>query len=128
MIYQDTYSCGDSEECPAKRYYEKCINCNGSWGEHEGWMCENYWVEKGYNIKQHDHLTFFNNCPLAHRYLTQTMVDSMPNNFDNLNQNAVSTTTLDSRMDISCWKAWAHNRPGDCPCGINRNDCSYHQG
>jgi hypothetical protein len=28
---------------------------------------------------------------------------------------------------ICHWQAWAHNAPGDCPCGIVRSDCSYHR-
>jgi hypothetical protein len=29
--------------------------------------------------------------------------------------------------DICHWQAWAHNKSGDCPCGIVRIDCSYHR-
>ena len=25
------------------------------------------------------------------------------------------------------WKAWAHNIPGECPCGILRTACEYHR-
>ena len=28
--------------------------------------------------------------------------------------------------DISDWRAWAHNVPGNCPCGIARTRCDYH--
>ncbi len=29
--------------------------------------------------------------------------------------------------DISDWRAWAHNEPGDCPCGIARSRCEFHR-
>jgi hypothetical protein len=28
--------------------------------------------------------------------------------------------------NISDWRAWAHNVPGNCPCGIARARCEYH--
>lgn len=31
------------------------------------------------------------------------------------------------KLDISDWRAWSHNRDGDCACGIVRKDCSYHR-
>ena len=31
------------------------------------------------------------------------------------------------KSDISDWKSWAHNKPGDCPCGISRKMCDYHR-
>lgn len=29
--------------------------------------------------------------------------------------------------DISNWRAWAHNMPGECACGIVRSLCIYHR-
>jgi hypothetical protein len=31
------------------------------------------------------------------------------------------------KYDISDWRAWAHNKDGDCPCGISRKMCDYHR-
>ncbi len=30
-------------------------------------------------------------------------------------------------VDTSDWRAWRHNAPGDCPCGIVKKDCAYHR-
>lgn len=30
------------------------------------------------------------------------------------------------KVDASDWRAWAHNQPGNCPCGISREQCEYH--
>lgn len=28
--------------------------------------------------------------------------------------------------DISDWRAWSHNVPGECACGISKSRCVYH--
>lgn len=28
---------------------------------------------------------------------------------------------------ISDWRAWRHDRPGDCVCGIPKERCDYHR-
>lgn len=33
----------------------------------------------------------------------------------------------ESQRNISDWRAWAHNRPGECACGIPREICTYHK-
>lgn len=38
-----------------------------------------------------------------------------------------SVTSLTSSIAEDNWRAWAHNVPGECPCGIKRQDCIYHQ-
>lgn len=30
-------------------------------------------------------------------------------------------------VDVSDWRAWAHNRPGECACGIPKERCEYHR-
>lgn len=29
--------------------------------------------------------------------------------------------------DMSDWRAWKHNVPGECVCGIRKEDCFYHK-
>lgn len=30
------------------------------------------------------------------------------------------------KTDMSDWRNWAHNREGECRCGIHRSQCKYH--
>lgn len=36
-------------------------------------------------------------------------------------------TSLGPVIEPEPWKAWQHNTPGDCPCGIARAVCDYHK-
>lgn len=40
---------------------------------------------------------------------------------------AVAKQVVLVAKDMSDWRAWAHNKPGDCACGIARAMCSYHR-
>ena len=46
-----------------------------------------------------------------------------------LNTNVVTPAPIKPQSvvrDMSDWRAWAHNVPGECPCGIPRGRCDYH--
>lgn len=41
-----------------------------------------------------------------------------------------STPTVQKQskdVDISDWRAWATTKPGECACGIRKDQCAYHK-
>lgn len=51
--------------------------------------------------------------------LNWELVESSISNIVQPNQVAIT--------DLSDWRAWAHNQPGECKCGIKKEDCFYHK-
>jgi hypothetical protein len=35
--------------------------------------------------------------------------------------------TEPKEVDVSDWKTWRHNVPGECVCGIPKERCTYHR-
>lgn len=133
MIYKDNNAQSDTEDHPARRGNELCLNCGKVYSLHYGWRCNGAGIDN----------TFFS-VQASNRYLTQSMKDSL--NMNNrptdpapttVKMKAVSTTPASSTtmsdeitqqdLDVSDWKNWVHNSPGECPCGISRRDCTYHK-
>lgn len=132
MIYGDHNAKDDCEDSPGCRPGDICINCNNSWIFHTGWKCRH-----STSIS-----TAFSKLPPNERYLTPSMKASLlyPNfgtisapmlSMDYLGMPRINPPAKVSPTkpitDISDWRAWAHNQPGDCACGINRSQCTYHK-
>lgn len=162
MIYTDTHSVDDREECPGKRTDSHgneiyCINCGYKHFDHVGWRCP----------PQRTSYRNFNDLKPNQRYLTSTMHNSKVAAVQTSSNAAtmcaacryakiahsVSTSgnlicptygrisywtepgaktspiqkSQPKEVDISDWRAWAHNRPGECACGIPRERCTYHK-
>lgn len=125
MIYKDALSVSDSESCPAKRL-EDCLNCAQSWGQHRGWSCTR------------TRLSFYEIGVSTERYETQSMRDSLshpkvpiivaqqkPKGWDSLS--TPKAPTAKAETDLSDWRAWRNQAPGECPCGIVKTMCDYHR-
>jgi hypothetical protein len=112
MIYLDREHLSDSEKAPAVRG-GRCINCGRYWIDHIGWRCPT----------SNRLSTSFSRLPSVSRFLTQAMIDSLPTSY----VAAPAPATAKTADDSDDWRAWRHNAPGDCPCGIRRQDCDYHR-
>jgi len=42
-------------------------------------------------------------------------------------QMELTSSSQPDMTNLTDWKLWRHNVPGECPCGISRQDCSYHK-
>lgn len=118
MIYNDKPANYDVEGCPAKRQDDICLNCGHDWGKHIGWSCPEFSTQE------------FSNCSPNARYLTQSMLDNIKTNGRAerlMNAYQMIETDKNESVKEDSWRAWAHNKPGDCPCGILRSACEYHR-
>lgn len=116
MIYLDLDGYCDSENEPVNRN-EICVNCGKEWYDHSGWSCNGYGPAD------------FSSLEITKRYLTQKMINSLLVPMDavkELNKNT-SNKSINSEVDVSDWRSWAHNIPGECACGIKRHMCTYHK-
>lgn len=52
------------------------------------------------------------------------LAGNSPRCIENNNKQSKDIKTDDDSSND--WRAWAHNKPGDCPCGIARAQCKYH--
>lgn len=112
MIYIDKQHIYDSSARPAERHNEKCVNCSKAWIYHYGWKCSKH------------NTTWFELFDQDNQYLTQSMRElTLPLPY---NKEEIKVTIVKKEFDISEWQAWAHNQPGDCPCGIKKDMCDYH--
>ena len=116
MNYNDSKSQNDIEEMPAERNGEGCENCGTTYWEHSGWRCPNS-SQLGIT---------FSNLPQEHRYLTASMQASIAHTNVKVWEE-VSKPEEPKPVDLSDWHAWAHNKPGDCPCGIAKANCEFHR-
>ena len=129
MIYKDSFAHKDNAEYPAIRP-GKCLNCGLTYGHHNGWAC---------SFENHNNFYFLNE---EDRFITATMKGSItPMPFPKLydsgpavimpwfhsDSNHTRNPPKKESPDISDWKAWQHNQPGECACGIHRKDCEYHK-
>ncbi len=71
MIYKDEPSVNDTSSNPARRE-GICLNCRKRWSEHYGWKC----IESN-KIYYVDQFTQFSEINPTHRFLTQSMKDSL---------------------------------------------------
>ena len=127
MIYNDSQSQNDTEKMPAERDREGCENCGTTFWEHSGWRCPNSSL----------HGITFSNLPQEHRYLTASMQASIAHTnvkvWEEVLRKGFAAAKLVSKpeepkpVDLSDWRAWAHNKPGDCPCGIAKANCEFHR-
>ena len=125
MIYKDRCAYLDAPHKPYKRVGEDCLHCGEGWEYHHGWACDRW-----YDIV--DNEVDFNKVRAECRYLTQSMKDSIialvPEKVISVINHAtemVKEDILQKRFDD--WRSWAHNRPGECACGIARVQCIYHR-
>ena len=120
MIYKDRDAHKDNALSPGCRDKEDCLHCGEHWGSHEGWACPEWSHEHGHST--------FKGVPEHQRYLTQSMKDSVPQQSIKQILQEKLGSARPTKTDISDWRAWAHNRPGECGCGIAKVDCIYHKG
>jgi len=121
MIYKDAHAHLDTERTPAARHGEACVNCGEWWEEHDGWRCPDA-------VSLY---TTFHGLVESERYTTMSMYVSIQNDPPTQRSPATcqeSAVQVVVKADLSDWRTWAHNRPGDCPCGIARTMCDYHRG
>jgi hypothetical protein len=112
----------DTNDCPAPRK-EPCQNCGKAYAKHFGWACN----DDDFNFKFSDLMDF-------EKYVTSDMIDSegqvsvsfqrKPFKESSKTLNQVKPPIEDQSDD---WRAWANNKPGECPCGIIRHLCTYHK-
>lgn len=129
MIYKDSECQKDTDPMPAERDGEGCENCGTSYWEHDGWRCPN-------SSHRSNH---FSNLPSDHRYLTASMQasivhpthkawsDALRDAFNEAKQELESKPEEPKPVDLTDWRTWAHNKPGDCPCGIAKANCEFHR-
>lgn len=106
-------------DLPKKRRYNDdcCLNCQGSWGDHNGWCCPPF---EGKTMN-------FSELSENKRYLTQSMKNSIQGISKPSSTKIVEGASVNV-IDVSDWRAWTHNRPGECACGIPKSVCTYHNG
>jgi hypothetical protein len=109
VIYKDKKAPNDLVSCPAERR-EPCLNCKRTWAWHAGWCCPGVATLR----------VRFDLLEASERYLTASMAASLID---------VTLTPPETKPveTVADWRAWAHNCPGDCACGIRRVDCTYHK-
>lgn len=122
MIYKDSLSDSDCDSMPAERPDQGCENCGETYWEHSGWRCPN---------SSSPNQTF-SNLPAEHRYETASMKASLPDFYVSAPsprdfQHVAVKPEEPKPVDLSDWRAWAHNKPGDCPCGIAKANCEFHR-
>lgn len=130
MIYKDDNSQYDLEDMPYNRH-EDCLNCGQEHSNHFGWICYNtLGITDGFG----DLSTNFSDYLPTDKYLTQSMKDSIISKSDYLISHYKFLSDLadkpahqTAKPTIDQWQTWAHNQPGDCPCGIKREVCDYHR-
>lgn len=119
MIYKDELAKFDTDELPCERP-EPCMNCGDYYVNHDGWRCPTSGSE----------CTYYTDLYADERYQTQIMVMSKKSVKEIVNEKPVvlaQAVVVEPKVDLSDWRTWAHNRPGDCPCGIARTVCDYHR-
>ena len=120
MKYFDDLAGLDVECVPGNRG-SKCLNCGRNYWAHSGWKCP---TSNSLN-------TYFSQLGPTERYFTAEMKASLyhplPLPLDFALITPVTPKDAPQPKDMSDWRNWAHNRPGDCPCGIVRSRCSYHK-
>ena len=143
MIYADQYAEKDTDDCPAERGSDLCLNCGYNWGSHNNWCCPRsvYWGK---------HFTF-QTLPADHRYLTQGMQDSFgvvgnivvgsvkviysndddQDMMEDLTDSAESPCRKGTCSHEGCARV-SRPSPRDygerCTCGITPANCDYHSG
>jgi hypothetical protein len=80
----------------------------------------------------------FLSIPFEKRFITARMARSINDDLTkykyghNYINNVTKTTIViddvkERSVDLSDWRTWAHNRPGECKCGVPKNVCDYHR-
>jgi hypothetical protein len=103
--------------------YDFCYNCYRSVADHTGWACSP--VD---GVKEYDKLTF------GRRFYAIDMFNNTwtpPTEFSKPScakeQEPKSCRVPEKKIETDHWKAWSHQIPGDCPCGIKKHLCEYHK-
>lgn len=122
-----TTSDTDSDPC---RRDEPCANCGKTWSNHSSWSCKDasdsrWFIHRGFKSK----------LSINQRYLTSDMPEFyQPGTQKTISQGDETPTipTIKAARPApedksDDWRAWAHNKSGDCPCGIKKEVCKYHQ-
>lgn len=126
MIYKDAHGRDDANDMPWDRE-EECVHCGMHHADHNGWECPD---EDGDFV----HGGTFSSTPSDSRYLTRSMRDSLASvsvHVGSIRPKGAPIRTATPmekpKADLSDWRTWAHNQPGECPCGIHRQQCTYHR-
>jgi hypothetical protein len=109
----------DDEALPENRSGELCRNCNEYYFQHYGWACSE--IDQG---------KLRSEIPVDAQYYTKDMPIDRPGfkrNQISPDLTPISISVVDVKHESDHWKAWRHNEPGDCFCGIKRNLCDYHK-
>lgn len=116
MIFKDAKASKDIENIPAARGYEPCLNCGQSWDYHGGWACKT------------DHRAPYSKIPNNQKYITKSMLDSIGLTLEQYQKPSTSAVTSAPMGEVPQWKASLSlsMRTGECPCGVNRQVCHYH--
>ncbi len=125
MVYKDARAKLDTDHNPAFRPGEVCFQCLHNWSAHVGWACP--------GTPYHGVQSRFCQVPPGYRYLTVSMRDSL-NKADatpTLRQfkaaAPIESVPTSPAANVNNWRAWSHNVPGECACGIQRSTCTYHR-
>jgi len=122
--YDMNRNIGDANNMPAQRSYNiVCINCNEPWSKHSYWSCDSSLTGSS---------AYYNALPADKRFTVPDMIVNNPSSPAKIKpvQGKFATSKDDKKSqskDISNWQTWAHNRNGDCACGITKSICSYHR-
>lgn len=122
MIYGDP---DDTVYVPANRNQD-CLNCGQEWKNHDGWSCSHTST-----------FVAFDALDPSDRYLTCSMLDALAEETMRsfrkdlptepcMEIAAAKAVAEPATKDLTDWRVWAHDAPGDCPCGIRREVCCYH--
>lgn len=128
MIYKDAKAEFDEDNLPSCRSDEECLNCGAEWDDHCGWSCPGGDEKNFYCLSPED------------RYETQSMRASLsaPKVAIMVAQQKLKARPLPQAKDLSSlpqvqtkdlsdWRAWRNQAPGECPCGIVKTMCDYHR-
>lgn len=107
----------DTDEFPSSsRCAMLCVHCRRGLGLHYGWACkkENAKTTVTDTIASGVYEILIGKRSELPEYLRFTTTDMVP-------------VKITEEKDSTHWRAWAHNQPGDCSCGIKREMCIYHK-
>lgn len=141
MIFKDAFASKDRDDMPCSRGVNTlCLNCGNPYFEHYGWSCSRSRPTTQSNFSKlsaHEH------------YITTSMLSSLGYLDDELYfyhkhrasvvldpgrglgpaSPAVPRPVTPAHAEKPQWlvSRMSSTAPGECPCGVARNICSYHR-
>lgn len=138
-VFKDSEAINDTDDAPAERAGERCLNCNMYYNSHHGWCCDDVWKGK----------TNFYDLAGKDAYTTSSMAMAM-----GFSATRWASVVGRTRRGIfmspdyvvvgktipmpeivadrsSDWRAWRdlNRQPAECACGSGtlRANCRYHK-